>query len=132
MVKPQPGGYLVEYLGKFHFVDKKRVCTSCQTRDCVAVGEVLNYLKAGGEKAPARIKQPSPHYAIPESCPICGGEVSHDPASSYSGQAGWVCEKYLGHFMRWRTLQTIPLMKQLNENWNNALELERDKTFFSW
>jgi hypothetical protein len=75
-----------------HRDGKDRKCTCGLGADCPAVQAVVDYLKAGGERAPDL----SPGYfpVAPQACPICGEETYYVPGlSSKRRGAGWACVK---------------------------------------
>lgn len=73
-----------------HRVGKDRRCTCSTGEDCPAVLAVMDYLKAGGERAP----DPPPGYfpVAPATCSVCGAEAYYvaDLNSKRRG-AGWAC-----------------------------------------
>ena len=73
-----------------HRVGKDRRCTCGLGPDCPAVFAVVDYLRAGGERAP---DIPSGFYPVaPQSCPICGAETYYVPdLTSRRRGAGWAC-----------------------------------------
>ena len=73
-----------------HRVGKDRRCSCHLGKDCPAVSAVVEYLKAGGERAP----DPPPGYfpVVPASCPICGAQAVYDRRlSSKRRGVGWRC-----------------------------------------
>ena len=75
---------------RYHHVGKDRKCTCGQGADCPAVKAVVEYLRAGGERAP---DVPLGFFPVaPQACPICGAETYYvfDLTSRNRG-AGWAC-----------------------------------------
>ncbi len=81
-------GYSVD--SKQHRVGKDRRCSCTLGVACPAILAVVDYLKAGGERAP----DPSPGYfpLAPAVCPVCGAEAYYvaNLSSKHRG-AGWAC-----------------------------------------
>ena len=73
-----------------HHVGKDRRCTCGLGLDCPAVLAVVDYLRAGGERAP---DVPSGYYpVVPQVCPICGAGTYYVPnLNSKHRGAGWAC-----------------------------------------
>jgi hypothetical protein len=111
-----------------HLVGKDKVCHTCRSDQCPAIGQVALYLKAGGERAPVppptaqpKANQAVPHrlWFVPEACPICGSPVVRDWTDRRldSRQTGprWRCtargyehffQVRYGHLRRWLTRHT--------------------------
>lgn len=96
-----------------HRVGKDRRCSCYLGAACPAVLAVVEYLKAGGERA----SDPPPGYypAAPAACPICGAATTFDlQLSSKRRGAGWRCKQGgAGHY--WQA-QTRVLRQRLAEN----------------
>jgi hypothetical protein len=77
---------------RHHYVGKDRRCTCGLGADCPAVLAVVDYLRAGGERAP---DVPSGFYPVaPQACPICGAGTYYVPElNSKRRGAGWACAK---------------------------------------
>lgn len=101
--------YLVTVDGRHHFVGRDRRC-SCG-RSCEAVRLVMEYLRAGGRRAPAGI--PLPPLTVPKRCPICGAEAKPVPQLNTRRGWGWRCVEDSSHF--WH-VQLEPLRRWLQEN----------------
>jgi hypothetical protein len=86
-VQTMNGYYYVTLLdGSCHIVGKDKKCVE-HGCTCLSVAVVSKYLKNGGEKAP------NGEHIIPEVCPICGGEVQHEPKMmSMLRKVAWICK----------------------------------------
>ena len=90
-----------------HHVGKDRRCTCGLGLDCPAVLAVVDYLRAGGERAP---EVPTGYYPVtPQTCPICGAQTCYVPGlTSHSRGAGWACVRggkahyWRAHINSWR------------------------------
>jgi hypothetical protein len=96
-----------------HRVGKDRRCTCSLGTACPAIQAVVDYLKAGGVRAP----DPPPGYfpIAPATCPICNAEAFYYPkvGSKHRG-AGWACRAGgVSHY--WQTQVKI-LREQLSKN----------------
>jgi hypothetical protein len=96
-VQPLRGYYLVRLRQSATpsqvMVTKDKRCRGCRCdprarEDCPAIQAVAHYLQAGGARAAAVPAK----FLIPQTCPVCGGLVRHEPrlCSRYRG-SGWVC-----------------------------------------
>ena len=109
-ITSQPGAYVVTELTaagvRTFFVGKDKSC-SCGTPHgkCRHVKAVAEYLKTGGEQAPAALPQrvtPTPSAApnVPATCPICGAAVQ---IQSVTGRYPlWRCQNSSEHYWQWR------------------------------
>ncbi|MBL8080460.1 MAG: hypothetical protein JNM55_20990 [Anaerolineales bacterium] len=96
-----------------HRVGKDRRCSCPLGVTCPAVLAVVDYLKAGGARAP----DPPPGYfpLAPAVCPVCGAEVYYraDLSSKHRG-AGWACVS--GGVSHYWQAHTKTLQEQLKKN----------------
>jgi hypothetical protein len=88
-------------------------CTCELGADCPAVLAVVDYLRAGGERAP---DVPSGYYpVVPQVCPICGAQAYYVPGlSSRRRGAGWACVQ--GSEAHYWLAHTNSLRQRLAEN----------------
>ncbi|MFZ5915607.1 MAG: hypothetical protein ACOYZ7_01585 [Chloroflexota bacterium] len=117
-----------------HLVGKDKVCHTCGSNRCPAVGQVARYLKAGGQRAPEPppqsppANQAAPHrlWFVPETCPLCGSPVVRDGTdrqldSPHTGPR-WRCaargyehffQVRYGHLKAWLTRADPPAEPQV-------------------
>ncbi len=99
-----------------HRVGKDRRCSCALGVACPAVLAVVDYLMAGGERAP----DPPPGYfpVAPATCSVCGAEAYYyAKLSSKHRGAGWACSVGgVGHY--WQAQGKV-LREQCRVNVNN-------------
>ena len=94
-----------------HIVRKDRSCACALGTDCPAVVAVAKYLREGGRRAP---HPPEDFwFRVPETCPVCAGPTTPDPAlDSRRHGRGWCCTANASHYWEMRARPLIEAQRK--------------------
>jgi len=93
------------------FKDKRCTCGGTAKRRCHHIRAVARYLRAGGQRAPAkrpplqahrtRAKRTRPNTPTPTTCPFCDTPVKREALGR------WRCPGNSSHYFQWRGEQGV-------------------------
>jgi hypothetical protein len=93
------------------FKDKRCTCGGTAKRPCQHIRAVAKYLRAGGQRAPAkrpplqahkpRARRTRPNVPTPLTCPICNSPTKREALGR------WRCPGNSSHYFQWRGEQGV-------------------------